>query len=148
MQATLPMKGLPLQTGTRTLASRRAGNVVCRAQNKDSQKNTEFGYSRKDVILIGGGLIGLGYAGYYGLQAAGLDAGIAGNFVQAAVFLGICIYWIGTYLYRVATKKMTYVQQLKDYEDAVMAKRLEEMPDAELETIVSEIEAEKQQKKK
>lgn len=32
------------------------------------QRNTEFGYSRKDVILIGGGLIGAGYAMYYGLQ--------------------------------------------------------------------------------
>lgn len=32
------------------------------------QKSTEFGYSRKDVILIGGGLIGAGYALYYGLQ--------------------------------------------------------------------------------
>ena len=33
-----------------------------------SQRNTEFGYSRKDVILIGAGMIGAGYALYYGLQ--------------------------------------------------------------------------------
>ena len=32
------------------------------------QKNTEFGYSRKDIILIGAGLIGFGFALYYGLQ--------------------------------------------------------------------------------
>ena len=32
------------------------------------QRNTEFGYSRKDVILIGAGMIGAGYALYYGLQ--------------------------------------------------------------------------------
>lgn len=31
-------------------------------------QNTEFGYSRKDIILLGVGLIGLGYALYYGLQ--------------------------------------------------------------------------------
>ena len=41
--------------------------------------NTEFGYSRKDVILIGVGLIALGYALYYGLQAAGMEAGMAGK---------------------------------------------------------------------
>jgi len=66
--------------------------------------NTEFGYSRKDIFLIGGGLIGLGYAMYYGLQAMGMDAGIAGNWVQAIIFLGICVGWVSTYLYRVATK--------------------------------------------
>ena len=31
-------------------------------------QSAKFGYSRKDVIIIGGGLIGLGYAMYYGLQ--------------------------------------------------------------------------------
>jgi hypothetical protein len=158
----------------------------------------EFGYSRKDVILIGAGLIGLGYALYYGLQVrcarvcgmmgaglgcvglsfcvhrspskwtcwrsagcwlaslvhihvyglrlagsrppccrqtprchgrpapaaafrsvppntlrgpaalapqyAGLDAGVAGNWVQLVIFLGICVGWVGSYLIRVATK--------------------------------------------
>lgn len=41
--------------------------------------NKEFGYSRKDIILIGVGLIALGYALYYGLQATGMDAGYAGK---------------------------------------------------------------------
>lgn len=85
----------------------------------------------------------MGYASYYGLQAAGVEPGMAGNFVQAGIFLGICIGWVGSYLYRVATKKMTYVQQLKDYEDAVMKKRLEEIPDAEMDQLMGEIEAEK-----
>ena len=40
--------------------------------------NKEFGYSRKDVILIGVGLIAFGYALYYGLQANGMEAGYAG----------------------------------------------------------------------
>lgn len=66
--------------------------------------NTEFGYSRKDIFLIGAGLIGLGYAMYYGLQATGMEPGIAGNWVQAIIFLGICVGWVSTYLYRVATK--------------------------------------------
>jgi len=35
---------------------------------------------------------------------------------------------------------MTYTQQLKDYEEAVMAKRLEEMSDSEIDDILSQAE--------
>lgn len=34
----------------------------------------------------------------------GMEPGIAGNWVQAIIFLGICVGWVSTYLYRVATK--------------------------------------------
>lgn len=34
------------------------------------------------------------------------------------------IAWGASYIFRVATKDMTYAKQLKDYEDAVIAKRL------------------------
>lgn len=53
---------------------------------------------------MGGGIIGFGYALYYGLQAAGVDALVAGNFVQLFVFLGIGVGYISTYLFRVANK--------------------------------------------
>lgn len=116
--------------------------VLTRADGSDGEPRTkvEFGYSRKDVILIGAGLIGLGYALYYGLQYAGLDAGVAGNWVQLIIFLGICVGWVGSYLIRVATKQMTYARQLDDYEEAVMRKRLEEMPEAELEAVLEDVE--------
>ena len=68
------------------------------------QGKPEFGYTRKDIILIGGGLIGFGFALYYGLQAAGVDALVAGNYVQLFVFVGICLGYISTYFYRVANK--------------------------------------------
>ncbi len=68
------------------------------------QKNTEFGYSRKDVLIIGVSIFGGGFAMYYGLQAGGLSPGIAGNFVQLFVVLGLCIGWIGSYIFRVANK--------------------------------------------
>lgn len=41
---------------------------------------------------------------------------------------------------------MTYVKQLEDYETAVMAKRMEEMPEAELQKMLEELEAEKNKK--
>lgn len=68
------------------------------------QKSTEFGYSRKDVLLIGAGIFGGGFAMYYGLQAGGVSAGMAGNFVQLFVVLGLCVGWIGSYIFRVANK--------------------------------------------
>jgi hypothetical protein len=70
----------------------------------DAQGKPEFGYTRKDIILIGGGLIGFGFALYYGLQAGGVDALVAGNFVQLFVILGICLGYISTYFIRVANK--------------------------------------------
>ncbi len=41
-------------------------------------------------------------------------------------------------------QEMTYVKQLEDYEEAVMQKRLDEMPQAERERILGEIEQQKQ----
>jgi Protein of unknown function (DUF3007) len=121
-----------------------AKNGTGEEEEPQVQKSTEFGYSRKDIILIGAGLIGFGYVLYYGLQASGMDAGMAGNWVQLIIFLGICVVWVGSYLWRVATKQMTYARQLEDYEEAVMRKRLEEMPDAELESIMADIERAKE----
>ncbi len=43
---------------------------------------------------------------------------------------------------------MTYARQLDDYEEAVMRKRLEEMPDEEVERIVGEVEAAKKPRAK
>jgi len=105
--------------------------------------NKQFGYSRKDVLIIGVALMALGYAAYYGLQAVGVEPGMAGNFVQLAVFLGICVFWVSTYVYRVATKQMTYVKQLEQYEEAVMRKRVEEMTEEEMADLVREAEREK-----
>jgi hypothetical protein len=41
---------------------------------------------------------------------------------------------------------MTYARQLEDYEEAVMAKRLEEMPEAEIAEMMADIEAEKERR--
>lgn len=77
----------------------------------------QFGYTRKDVLLLGFGIIGFGYALYYGLQGAGVDALVAGNFVQLFVFLGIGVGYISTYLFRVANKvpllQHSYLQNAK-----------------------------------
>lgn len=111
------------------------------------QYATQFGYNRKDVLIVGVGLLVLGYAAYYGLQSAGIEAGQAGNFVQLGVFVILSFGWTASYLFRVINKDMTYSKQLKQYEEAVMQKRLEEMPETERSRLYEEVEAERARSK-
>jgi hypothetical protein len=86
-------------------------------------------------IFVAAGLV------YLALQLVGLDGIQAGIWTQTLLVIGL-IGWSLTYLFRVGTKKMTYNQQLKDYEEAVMKKRLEEMSPEELAQLQQEIEQE------
>ncbi|KAL3687760.1 hypothetical protein R1sor_014069 [Riccia sorocarpa] len=116
------------------------------ADDKDgesSSKDVPFGYTRKDVILIGVGLLAAGYGLKYSLEAFGFDSARAGNAVQLIMVLGLTVGWISSYVFRVSNKDMTYAKQLKDYENKVMQKRLEELPEAELEAMLAQIEEEK-----
>ncbi|XP_057749092.1 uncharacterized protein LOC130968030 isoform X2 [Arachis stenosperma] len=102
-----------------------------------------FGYTRKDVLLIGLGVTFLGIALKAGLEFVGVDPLQAGNVVQLVLVLGLTVGWISTYIFRVSNKEMTYAQQLRDYESKVMEKRLESLTEAELEALLEEIEEEK-----
>ncbi|MED6156037.1 hypothetical protein PIB30_010962 [Stylosanthes scabra] len=106
-------------------------------------QKTPFGYTRKDVLLIGLGVTFLGVALKTGLEFVGVDPLQAGNVVQLVLVLGLTIGWISTYIFRVSNKEMTYAQQLRDYENKVMEKRLESLTEAELEALLEEIEEEK-----
>ncbi|MBF2034811.1 MAG: DUF3007 family protein [Leptolyngbyaceae cyanobacterium T60_A2020_046] len=96
---------------------------------------------RIDVIGIGLGVTVVGGLLYLGLKLGGLDDLSAGLWSQV-IFLGGVLGWVATYLFRVVNRKMTYNQQLKDYEDAVLAKRLAELSPEELAQIQAEIAAE------
>jgi hypothetical protein len=97
---------------------------------------------RIDVIIIGIVVFAIGGAGYLGLTWAGVDNINAGIWSQL-ILVGIILAWSFSYVFRVATKKMTYTQQLKDYEEAVLQKRLDELTPAELAKIQAEIEQER-----
>ena len=97
---------------------------------------------RIDVIGIGLGVFVVGGGVYLALSLAGLD-GISAGIWSQVIFTGGLLGWVLTYLTRVFSQKMTYNQQLKDYEDAVLQKRLDEMSDEEIAQLQAELEAEK-----
>lgn len=101
---------------------------------------------RIDVIGVGLAVFGAGGLLYVVLLAIGLDNTSAGIWAEAGLVVGI-IMWLLTYLLRVLTHKMTYNQQVKDYEDAVLQKRLDAMSPEELAKLQAEIERERQQEK-
>ncbi|MCL2933175.1 MAG: DUF3007 family protein [Trichodesmium sp. MAG_R03] len=86
-------------------------------------------------IFVGAGLL------YLVLQVVGINSINAGIWTQA-VLVGGLVVWLMTYLFRVTNSDMTYNQQLKDYEEAVLQKCLEEMTPEELAKLQAEIEQE------
>lgn len=133
--------------------SKEFSSTICRCSepsnssvsNDESTKQGKvpFGYTRKDVILIGLGVTVGGIALESGLEYLGVDPLQAGNVVQLVLVLGLTIGWISTYIFRVSNKEMTYAQQLRDYENKVMEKRLEGLTEAELEALLEQVEEEK-----
>lgn len=88
------------------------------------------------LVFLSGGLI------YLIFQGIGFDSADAGIWSQTFLVGGLFI-WLLTYLFRVGSRNMTYNQQLKNYEDAVLQKRLEEMTPEELAQLQAEVEEEK-----
>ena len=96
---------------------------------------------RIDIIGIGIGVFAAGGIAYLLLLVVGLDSLEAGIWSQVFLVGGL-VGWLLTYLFRVGTKRMTYNQQMKDYEEAVLQKRLEELTPEELAQLQAEIERE------
>lgn len=101
---------------------------------------------RIDAIGIAFAIFLAGGIAYVVLQQVGLDGINAGIWSQVLLVAAL-IGWVSTYIFRFATHQMTYNQQLKDYREAVLQKRLEELTPEELAKIQAEIEQEKQQAK-
>ncbi len=102
---------------------------------------------RLDVIGIGIGVFAAGGLIYLAFFWAGLDGLSAGIWSQVVLVAGL-LGWTATYVARALGKNMTYNQQLEDYEDAVLQKRLEEMSPEEIAQLQAEVEAERLAKKR
>ena len=58
------------------------------------------------------------------LVGQGLEPTKVGSYIGAVFVLLSNVLWASTYIFRVANKDMTYAKQLRDYENAVLEKRL------------------------
>ncbi len=96
---------------------------------------------RLDIFGVGIGIFIAGGVIYLLLQQLGLDGLSAGIWSQALLVGGL-VGWLLTYLFRVSNKNMTYSQQIEDYKEAILQKRLEEMTPEELAKLQAEIESE------
>lgn len=70
--------------------------------------------TRGKVLLIGLAVLLLGGVGYVGFEAAGLEGFSAGIAAQAVLVL-IVVVWTSSYLFRVVTGQMTYMEQRRRY---------------------------------
>lgn len=100
---------------------------------------------RVDVIFLGFGVFIAGGLIYALLRLLGVEATAAGIWSQGIFSVGILMVWVLSYFGRVFTGKMTYNQQLTDYEDAVLEKKLAEMTPAELDQLAAELGAEQEE---
>ena len=70
--------------------------------------------TRGNVLLIGLAVLLIGGVGQVGFQAAGFDGFSAGIAAQTLLVL-IVVIWTASYLFRVVTGKMTYMEQRRRY---------------------------------
>lgn len=96
--------------------------------------------TRLKVILLGLLVLVLGGVGYGAFSAAGFQDASAGIAAEA-VLIVIVIIWTGSYLFRVVTGKMTFMEQRRRYRQAY-----DEVTDAELLARFDALSPEQQQR--
>jgi hypothetical protein len=96
-------------------------------------------------MLLGLGVFGLGGLGYWGFRAAGLEGPTAGIAAEAVLILGVVI-WTGSYLVRVVTGKMSFMEQRRQYRTAydqqttdTLQKQFDALSPAEQEALLREV---------
>ena len=110
-----------------------------------SEQHLPPGTTRGGALLIGGAVFAIGGLGYWAFQAAGFEGFSAGIAAQA-VLVAIVLLWTGSYLFRVVTGNMTYMEQRRRYRSAYDAateqelqQRFESLSPAEQEALLREI---------
>ena len=101
--------------------------------------------TRGGVIVWSIILISFPIALYSYFVGTGIEETIVGAYVGASFVLLSMLAWASTYLFRVVKKDMTYAKQLRDYENAVLKKRLDELADDEITALMEEIDVEVKQ---
>ena len=144
-----------IQAVTRTAPARRAPTAVVaeprqyttalRASNDDEEKRLPWFFdpgTYGGVIVLTIFLIVAPLALKEALEASGMDGNQVGVALSGVFVIGGSLLWAFSYVFRVFSKDMTYSTQLKQYEDAVIQKRFEELEDDEVDALLGEIERE------
>ncbi|MEB3159699.1 MAG: DUF3007 family protein [Synechococcus sp.] len=95
--------------------------------------------TRLNVLLVGLLVLVLGGIGYGAFSAAGFEDASAGIAAEA-VLVVIVVVWTGSYLFRVVTGKMTYMEQRRRYREGY-----DEITDAQLQARFDALSPEEQQ---
>ncbi len=69
------------------------------------------------ALLLALGVFGLGGGGYWLFQAGGFG-GFSAGIAASALLMVLVLAWTGSYLFRVVTGKMTFIQQRRQYREA------------------------------
>ena len=100
--------------------------------------------TRGRVLLIGLAVLALGGVGLLGFRAAGLEGFSAGIAAQAL----LVIIWTGSYLFRVVTGNMTFMEQRRRYRAVYdeqttqdLEARFDALPEAEQQELLRRIGA-------
>ena len=103
--------------------------------------------TRAQALLLGLAVFGLGAAGYGAFRASGLD-GFSPGIAASALLMVIVLVWTATYLFRVVTGRMTYLEQRRLHRasanalsDDELMQRFQSLPPEEQERLLAEATA-------
>jgi hypothetical protein len=101
--------------------------------------------TRGRAILLGLLVFGLGAGGWWAFRATGLE-GFSPGIYASALLMVVVVGWTSSYLFRVVTGRMTYMEQRRQYRaaydaltDEELQRRFEALSPAEQERLLQEI---------
>ncbi|MCT0200290.1 DUF3007 family protein [Synechococcus sp. CS-1325] len=101
--------------------------------------------TRGQSLLLGLGVFALGGLGYAGFRLAGFEASSAGIAAEAVLILGV-VAWTASYLFRVVTGRMSFMEQRRQYRAAYdqqttdsLQKQFDALSPADQEALLREI---------
>ncbi|WP_320667814.1 DUF3007 family protein [Prochlorococcus sp. MIT 1307] len=104
--------------------------------------------TRANVLQIGLATLFLGAFGYCFFRLIGFE-GVSAGIAAEAILVLLVFGWTGTYLFRVVSGQMTFVEQRKRYRDAYekvtnaeLQSRFEAMSEEEQISLIKELENE------
>lgn len=104
--------------------------------------------TRFQVLLIGFVVLGLGAVGYSAFTAAGFEGASAGIAAEA-ILIVVVIVWTASYLLRVVSGRMTFMEQRRRYRqaydrftDAELQARFDALSEDEQQALLRQLDAE------